>query len=456
MRTTVARIMFAAIASGSGKTTVTCAVLQALINRGLVPAAFKCGPDYIDPMFHSEIIGAHTRNLDLFMLSEEACKYLLAVNSAQADLAVLEGVMGYYDGLGGRSTEASSYHLASLTATPVILIVDCRGASLSLAALISGFARFRPDSGIKGIILNNLSDSLYQGYKKMLEAETGLSVVGYFPSLPECSLESRQLGLISPTEVDGLKQKVALLAKQAEQSLDLDMLLTLARQAPGLDYPVFKIKKGTPVTIGVAKDKAFCFYYQDSLELLEKMGAAIRFFSPLHDQTLPACDGIVLGGGYPELYAEKLADNISMRQSLKYALQKGIPCLAEGGGYLYLLDALVDKEGREHKMTGFLAGQARVTSHLSRFGYITLTALKHNLLCAAGETIKAHEFHYSDSSNYGNSFRAVKPISGKSWDCIHSKENVLAGYPHLHFWSNIDFAYSFLERCRAYKHCQEK
>ncbi|NLM22426.1 MAG: cobyrinate a,c-diamide synthase [Peptococcaceae bacterium] len=456
MRTTVPRIMFAAIASGSGKTTLTCAVLQALINRGLVPAAFKGGPDYIDPMFHREIIGTHTRNLDLFMLSEDVCKYLLAVNSAPADIAVLEGVMGYYDGLGGRSTEASSYHLASVTGTPVILIVDCRGASLSLAALISGFARFRPDSGIKGVILNNLSTSLYQEYKEMLEAETGLPVVGYFPHLPECSLKSRHLGLITPPEVDGLKQKVTFLAKQAEQSLDLDMLLTLARQASELNYPVFKIKKGTPITIGVAKDEAFCFYYQDSLELLEKMGAVICFFSPLHDQTLPACDGIILGGGYPELYAEKLAANISMHQSLKHTLESGIPCLAEGGGYVYLLDTLVDKEGREQKMTGFLSGKAKVTSHLSRFGYLTLRALKDNPLCAAGETIKAHEFHYSDSSDNGDSFRAVKPISGKSWNCIHSKENVVAGYPHLHFWSNIDFAYAFLEKCRAYNLCQEK
>jgi len=448
--------MFAAAASGSGKTTVTCAVLQALKNRGIKPAAFKCGPDFIDPMFHSEIIGAHARNLDLFMLPEEVCKYLLAVNSAQADIAVLEGVMGYYDGLGAASAEASSYHLAVVTETPVVLVVDCSGASLSLAALVNGFARFRPDSGIEGIILNNLSNSLYQEYKQMLEAKTGLSVVGFLPPLPECFLESRHLGLVTAAEVEDLKQKMALLAQQAERTIDLDMLFKIADKAPQLAYQEININKGTPVTIGVAKDRVFCFYYQDSLELLEKMGAVIHFFSPLHDKTLPVCDGLLLGGGYPELYAEKLAENIFMLKSLKEALAAGIPCLAECGGYMYLLESLVDKEGREYKMTGFLPGQARVTSHLNRFGYITLTALKDNVLCPAGETIKAHEFHYSDSTDNGNGFLAVKPIGGRSWNCIHTQGNLVAGYPHFHFWSNINFAYSFLERCRAYRKAMQE
>jgi cobyrinic acid a,c-diamide synthase len=312
------------------------------MKRGRIPAAFKCGPDYIDPMFHTEVIGAKSRNLDLFMLSQEVCSYLLAVNSAEADIAVLEGVMGYYDGLGAQSTEASSYHLASVTRTPVIFIVNCGGASLSLAAMIRGFISFREDSGLKGIILNNLSPSLYPRYKEILEKETGLPVAGFFPKMPECSLESRHLGLITAQEVIGLQHKLKLLARQAEETLDLDLLLTIAAEAPELDYTELTISKGPSVTIGVAKDKAFCFYYQDNLELLEKMGASILYFSPLDDKALPACDGLMLGGGYPEIYASRLSKNTSMLTSVKQALHSGMPCLAECGGYMYLLDTLTD------------------------------------------------------------------------------------------------------------------
>jgi len=447
----IPRVMFAATGSGSGKTTITCAVLQALQDKGIRPAAFKCGPDYIDPMFHTEVIGTKSRNLDLFLLSEDVCRYLLAVNSADAGIAVMEGVMGYYDGLGGNSTTSSSWHLASVTKTPVILIVNCAGASLSLAALIRGFVGFREDSRIKGVILNNLSPSLYPQYKEMLEKETGIEILGYLPRMQECALKSRHLGLITASEVRDLQHKIRLLARQATLSIDLDRLMAIADQAEETDIPDIKIEAGPKLNLAVAKDKAFCFYYQDSLELLEKMGATISYFSPLKDRQLPDCDGLILGGGYPEIYARELSENTMMQSAIRSALDNKMPCLAECGGFMYLLDSITDREGYEHKMTGFLPGKASLKEKLNRFGYVNLTALEDNVLCSKGDTINAHEFHYSDSTLNGEGMVALKPTSGKGWNCINTSENLFAGYPHIHLWGNIRFAGSFLEKCRQYR-----
>jgi len=451
MKAKLPRIMFAACSSGSGKTTITCAVLMALKEAGVTPAAFKCGPDYIDPMFHSEVIGVKSRNLDLFLLSPGVCKYLLASNSKNAQIAVLEGVMGYYDGLGGNSTVASSYHLAAVTKTPVVLIVNCKGSSLSLAATVKGFVEFKRDSGIRGVILNYLSASMYPLYKEMIEAETGIPVIGYFPQVPEVSLESRHLGLITASEVSDLQVKLRLLADEARKSIDLKALLAIAEGTGEIAYEEYPVEKSSDVKIAVARDKAFCFYYQDSLELLEKMGARITYFSPLRDETLPECDGLILGGGYPEIYAEELAGNTSMLNSMKTALESNLPCMAECGGFMVLQQSITDKEGNQHQMTGHLEGEAFMTDRLNRFGYITLFSQEDNLLCRKGEQINAHEFHYSDSTANGSTFKAIKPATGKQWKCIIAGENLFAGYPHLHLWGNVNFAHAFLTKCRQYQ-----
>ncbi|NLI92675.1 MAG: cobyrinate a,c-diamide synthase [Peptococcaceae bacterium] len=451
MKAKIPRFMFAAFHSGSGKTTITCAVLKALLEDGVTPAAFKCGPDYIDPMFHSEVIGVKSRNLDLFMLSEDVCKYLLVNNSKGSQIAVLEGVMGYYDGIGAVSTAASSYHLASVTKTPVILIVDCKGSSLSLAALIKGFARFKPDSGIKGIILNHLSASMYPTYKEMIEAETGIAVMGYFPETKGASLESRHLGLITASEVSDLQNKMTLLAAEARKSIDLNALLKIAESAGEIDYQEFPIAKSFDVSVAVARDKAFCFYYQDSLDLLESMGAKIRYFSPLQDGALPECHGLILGGGYPEIYAKELSANTQMLSGIKNAVENNLPCIAECGGFMVLLRSITDKEGHQYEMAGCIDGEAFMTDKLNRFGYITLHAQEDNLLCRAGEKINAHEFHYSNSTANGSAFKAVKPTSGRQWECVNAGVNLFAGYPHLHLWGNVNFAYAFLDKCQQYK-----
>lgn len=460
MKVKLPRVMFAAPNSGDGKTTVTCAVLKALLDEDHQLATFKCGPDYIDPMFHSEVVGAPSRNLDLFMLSEKTCRYLLVKNAKQKDIAVIEGVMGYYDGISGQNTAASSYHLANATETPVILIVGCRGAYLSVAALIKGFAEFRKDSNIQGIILNNLSEEMYPSYKALVEKETGIPVLGFFPKMKECRLESRHLGLITAAELSGLQELISRLAEQAKKSIDLELLLKIADQAPELEYEEPYIERFRKVQIAVANDKAFCFYYQDSLELLEEMGAELIYFSPLDDTGLPECDGLILGGGYPELYAKELSGNQKMRGSIREALNQGLPCLAECGGFMYLLDEMEiqEPEGQplSYSMVGAIQGKSFMTKKLNRFGYITLTAQKNNLLANEGEQINAHEFHYSDSTSNGDDCTATKATDGKGWNCIHAGETLFAGYPHIHFWGNPAFADKFISRCLIYQSCLRK
>ena len=444
------RLLLCASASGGGKTTVTCAVLQALMDRGVNPVAFKCGPDYIDPMFHSEIIGAKSRNLDLFFLGADKTRYLLEQNSAGAGLALIEGVMGYYDGI-AMSHEASAYHLAKATNTPAVLVVDGRGSALTLSAVIHGLATFRADSGIRGVILNRVSPMLYPRLKECIEGETGVKVYGFLPSLPDCALESRHLGLVTADEVAGLKEKLKKLTAQAERTIDLTGLLALAASAPDLNAGPLDLPEpveGGPV-IAVARDKAFCFYYADGLELLERLGARLVEFSPLEDQSLPegAC-GLYLGGGYPELLAEQLSQNTAMLSAIRNAVANGLPTVAECGGFLYLHETLEDADGRDWSMAGVIPGRAWNTGRLGRFGYVTLTARTSGLLCQVGEELSAHEFHYWDSQQPGDSFRAQKPLSNRGWDCGVHTPTLYAGFPHFHFWARPEMARNFVAAAR--------
>lgn len=454
MKRAAPRLLIAAPGSGSGKTTVTCALLRAFSKRLGHVNAFKCGPDYIDTMFHTEAVGVDSRNLDLFLLDAETVRWLLLKNSSPDGLSVLEGAMGYYDGVGGRE-RASSYNVARETKTPAVLVADCRGMALSLAAALKGFAGFRQDSFVKGVLLNRIKPALYPRMKEMVEQETGLKVYGYLPPLPEAGLESRHLGLVTAVETAGLQQKLHLLAEQAERTVDLDSLVQLAREAPELsaDAPVLSgtMAGGEKIRIAVAKDNAFCFYYQDSLDLLRELGAELVPFSPLRDQALPeGCQGLLLGGGYPELYAKELSGNAGLRRSVKAAVENGMPCIAECGGFQYLQSSLQDQAGTVYPMAGIMDSQSYPAGALRRFGYVTLTAKRDNLLCRAGESIPAHEFHYWDSTSCGGEFRAQKP-GGSAWDCAFATETLYAGYPHFHFYSNPEFAGNFLKKCSEYR-----
>ena len=447
----IPRFMISAPGSGSGKTTIVCALLKALMNKGHRVAAFKSGPDYIDPMFHSKVIGAKSRNLDVFMLGKEIVPYLVAKNSKEADVAVFEGAMGFYDGM-GKTVEASAYDLAVTCDTPVILVVNGKGAALSIAATIKGFKEFRSDSHIVGAIINNVNPMSYMFYKDVIEKETGVKLLGYFPVMQNCGFESRHLGLITAEEIGDLQQIVERLAEQAAKSIDLEGLMELAQAASPLEYKEQNIEPVGKVKLAIAQDKAFCFYYQDALDLLCELGAELIPFSPINDAHLPECDGLILGGGYPELYAQQLADNKTMLQDIKAALGKGLPCFAECGGFMYLLERYVDGDKIFH-WVGAIEGQSAMTPKLTRFGYVNITANEDNVLCPKGGKINAHEFHYSDSTNNGSGFAICKASGKGQWEGAHTTDTLYAGYPHMHLWGNTEFARSFVEHCREYAKC---
>ncbi len=447
------RLLLCAPASGGGKTTMTCAILEALVEQGARPVAFKCGPDYIDPMFHSEVIGAKSRNLDLFFLGGDTARSLLYENGAAGGVSLIEGVMGYYDGI-AMTSESSAYDLARETGTPAVLVVDGRGRALSAAALVKGMADFRPDANIRGVLLNRVSPMLYPRLKAAIEGETGIPVYGFLPERPDVALESRHLGLVTAAEVAGLRQKLAVLADLVRQHIDLKGLMALAQAAPDLAARPMALPeqvRGRP-RIAVARDKAFCFYYADALRLLEKLGAELVEFSPLRDKRLPeGCAGLYLGGGYPELYAAELSENGAMRSAVRQAVTVGLPTVAECGGFLYLHGTLSDDAGRPWPMAGVFPAGAENTGKLGRFGYVTLTAGKGGLLGPAGTALPAHEFHYWDSAAPGADFHAQKPRSHRGWDCAYHTETLYAGFPHFHLCAAPEAAARWVRRCEEYE-----
>ena len=448
----VPRILLGAAASGSGKTLITCGLLQALKNRKLQVTSFKCGPDYIDPMFHSRVIGTKSRNLDSFFADEDTVRYLLEKNARDCEISVIEGVMGYYDGLAGISPKASAYDVAKITKTPAVLIVNAKGMSLSAAAFIKGFVEYQEDSQIRGVILNQVSSMMYPRLKQIIEEELPIKVYGYVPVVKDCVLESRHLGLVMPEEIVDLQQKLMELAEILEKSVDIDGLLELAEHAeelPVQESPV-AYHTGRKIRLALAKDEAFCFFYQDNLELLEEMGAELVPFSPIHDKKLPEhIDGMLFHGGYPELYAKKLSENKEMLAAVCAAVQTGIPYMAECGGFMYLHQEMEDMEGHSWPMAGVIHGKSWRTPRLTRFGYITLE----DGTCFGEHVgaIRAHEFHYFDSDRCGEAYTAKKPLSSRSWKCIHSDGQGMSGFPHMYYYSNLRVPEQFLRACEERK-----
>ena len=439
MRKAAARVLIAGTGSGCGKTTVVCAILQALKNRGCDLAAFKCGPDYIDPMFHTEIIGAPSSNVDLFFADENLARARFLEHAA--DLNVIEGVMGYYDGLSMETDEASSSRVARALDAPAVLVVNGRGMALSVAAVVRGFQSLRAPSRIAGVIFNRVSPMSYPRLKAVVETECGVRVYGYLPACPECSLESRHLGLVTAQEVEGLQEKMRRLAEQAERSIDLNGLIGLMRAQAPLEARAEAIVPVGHPRIAVARDRAFCFYYRDNLELLEALGAQLVPFSPLEDVALPDCDGLLIGGGYPELYARELQANASMRASIRDAVGRGVPTIAECGGFMLLCACIGACE-----MAGVIPARCHDTGKLSRFGYVTLTAGEESLLFRPGDSVRAHEFHYWDADDPGAALTARKN-GGREWKCGWVSESMYAGYPHLYLYSDVEAARRFVRKC---------
>lgn len=467
------RILIGGTHSGCGKTTITCAILKALQLQGRPVSAFKCGPDYIDPMFHREIIGASSTNLDSFFCAPEVLRRILREGAEGTDIAVIEGVMGYFDGMRSGS---SAYDIARITDTPAVIVVNARGMSESLGALIEGFLHYREDAHIAGFLFNQLSASLVPAARALCEG-LGTRFVGFMPR-HQISLESRNLGLVTAEEVPDLQERLEALADLAAQYIDLDLLLEIAdigalpqeddpaamvthvpapevSDCPGVPAPTASsapaIAEDAPV-IAVARDRAFCFCYPENIRLLEENGCRIRYFSPLQDRALPAdADGLYLCGGYPELHAQALSENASMRRSVREAVEGGLPTIAECGGFLYLHRGLRLTDGTEERtwpMCGIIDAEAYEKKFLQRFGYITLTAHADSLLFEAGQQIPAHEFHYWDSEAPGDAFDAEKP-DGRSWKCGIVSPTLYAAFPHLYFYARPQMAERFTTAARA-------
>ena len=444
------QFLLAAPRSGSGKTTMTCALLMALKRRGCAPCAFKSGPDYIDPMFHRAVLGVESRNLDLFFSAPETVRTLYAKGAAGHGAAVCEGAMGFYDGLGGVSDRASAWHLADTLDLPVLLVAEPKGQSLTLAAELNGLVNFRTPSHIAGILLNNCTARMHALLAPMLEKETGLPVLGFLPKLPEAVIGSRHLGLYTAAEVENLQQKLALLADAAEEHIDWPRLLALCEKEP----PALPVQPETPparVRIAVAQDEAFCFIYAETLEAFRDAGAEVVFFSPLRDTALPEnIGGLYLPGGYPELHARELSENTSLLREIKQKIESGLPTAAECGGFLYLGQSLTDAEGQSWPMAGVLPGEAKDAGRLVRFGYAALSADSDSMLFRAGESFPIHEFHHWDSTANGTALAAKKPVGGAEWRCGFVNEHFYAGFPHL-YWAGTPLPQRFAAAAENYR-----
>ena len=444
------QFLLAAPRSGSGKTTMTCALLMALKRRGCAPCAFKSGPDYIDPMFHRAVLGVESRSLDLFFSAPETVRTLYAKGAAGHGAAVCEGAMGFYDGLGGVSDRASAWHLADTLGLPVLLVVEPKGQSLTLAAELKGLVNFRTPSHIAGILLNNCTARMHALLAPMLEKETGLPVLGFLPKLPEAVIGSRHLGLYTAAEVENLQQKLALLADAAEEHIDWPRLLALCEKEP----PALPVQPETPparVRIAVAQDEAFCFTYAETLEAFRDAGAEVVFFSPLRDTALPeSIGGLYLPGGYPELHARELSGNTSLLREIKQKIESGLPTAAECGGFLYLGQSLTDAEGQSWPMAGVLPGEAKDAGRLVRFGYAALSADSDSMLFRAGESFPIHEFHHWDSTANGTALAAKKPVGGAAWRCGFVNEHFYAGFPHL-YWAGTPLPQRFAAAAENYR-----
>lgn len=447
----IPRILIAAPSSGSGKTLISCALLGTFINKNINIKAFKCGPDYIDPMFLKRVQGVPAENIDLYLAGEKNMKELFGDAVQNSKMALIEGVMGLYDGLGGITDEASAYHIASVTRTPVILVVDAGKVGISVAALIHGFLAYDREHLIKGVILNKVSEGFYKRLKPVIEEKTGTRVLGYFPKRPELVFDSRHLGLKLPSEIENIKDQLKLAAKQAGESIELDVLYDIADKAEELiledrsRYNELYRPQNEELTLAIARDDAFCFYYDANIRMFEKAGIRIKYFSPLNDNKLPDdADGFILGGGYPELFLDKLEANTSMRSSIREAINKNVPSLAECGGFMYLHRTI-----EKRCMVGAVNADIFKQNRLVRFGYTDI-AEKNPIFLKEGQIIKAHEFHYYDSTDNGDSCIAFKASKKESRGCIHEGKEHFWGFPHLYYPSAVEFVIHFTNEMKKY------
>jgi len=446
--------MIAGTNSGVGKTTVTLGIMSALVSKGIKVQGFKTGPDYIDPSHHKFVTENASRNLDTWMMSDGVCRELFERSAINADISVIEGVMGLYDGSIDSTGHGSTAHLARVLKTPVILVISAKGIAQSAGAVVMGYKEIDNDVNLSGVIVNNIaSHSHYDCIKRSIEETCSVPVLGYLNKDKDITIPERHLGLVPSEENIDHSNLYEKLGEMVLETIDIDGLLKVARLAgafPDYDKSIFRDRNGAlHVNLAIAKDNAFCFYYQDDIELFEALGAKIKYFSPLHDKCIPDdVDGIFIGGGFPELNAGKLMENETMRESILDAHINGTIIYGECGGMMYLLEKLIDCDGRSFKMCGVLSGSSRMENKRQGLGYNIVEATCDNVICKRGDTFRAHEFHWSklldvpDDTVFAYKTRKTNGKQSRA-DGI-CRKNILASYTHVHFSSNPELAKNIL------------
>lgn len=471
--TLLPRVMIAGVSSCCGKTTITCGLLELLKDRGSSPISFKCGPDYIDPMFHRTVLNIESNNLDTYLAGHEGVRHILseAAYANGSGCAVIEGVMGIYDGMTPGSLEGSCYEIAEITKTPIILVVNGAGIGGTIASVITGILAGDRSRLIKGIIINRMSSTFFERLRPHLETQISgigrnVAVLGHVPPTDDISVAGRHLGLVTPDEIEDIRDKICRSAKIIETGCDIEELVNIMSEAPDLSYEpgsgsdkkaeekkaegqkatksdqrsILKDQLARQIgnkTIAVARDEAFCFYYPENLKLFERLGAKIVYFSPIHDEKIPdGTDALMFGGGYSELWLSELCANTSMLRSVRTALAEGTPSIAECGGFMYLHRSIKDMEGREFEMVGAIDGSCRYTGHLVNFGYTQIMSTNDDLPDEASRTltgIRGHEFHYYESSAEGTDATLCKPSTGRQYTGMYISSDRLWGWPHLYY-----------------------
>jgi cobyrinic acid a,c-diamide synthase len=463
----MARLIVAGISSGVGKTTITVGLVAALRRRGLTVQPFKVGPDYIDPTYHALAAGRPCRNLDAWMVPPERLLASFARATCDVDVAIVEGVMGLYDGFAYDDDAGSTADASRLLNAPVLLVVDASKVARSAGAIALGFRRFDPDLNLAGFIANCVGgDSHGRGVASAIASATGLPVFGWLPRDPRLAVAERYLGLVPTREPGQWTEYIDAAGETVAKCLDIDRILTIAREAPpplpcaaasaaAINSPEPLAEFDRPV-IAVARDEAFHFTYPENLELLEAAGAEIAFFSPVRDDRLPPrTAGVMLSGGFPELYASELSGNGSLHAALREAHDGRMPIYAECGGLMYLTEAIVDDQGRDHPMAGLLPGRSTMAGRLT-LGYRMGRAAHDSWLFRAGETIRGHEFHYSSWVDRPEGFPAALHLASRDGDLSDRPEgacqrNLWASYVHLHFDGKPELPSRFVSACRNWR-----
>ena len=451
----IPRLVIAGTTSGVGKTTITVGLIAALRAKGLRGQPFKCGPDYIDPTYHTLAAERPCRNLDSWMVPASAMVDLFNRASQNVDLAIIEGVMGLYDGRTGADETGSTAEIAKLLDAPVILIINVAATARSAGAMALGYKVFDREINLAGIILNGVGSASHLRWaRESIEEATDVPVIGYLPKNNGIHLPERHLGLVPSPENTESVVRIDNIRRQIEDTIDVDAIIGIARGAKPVlaivDSGLFPKEEQSPrIRLAVAEDEAFSFYYQDNLDLLRSWGASIVPVSPLRDHELPEVHGFYVGGGFPEMYADRLSANHSFRRSILRAAKEGMPIYGECGGLMYLSEGIIDFEGRKQAMVGIVPGWSVMQSKRARMGYIAVEALSDSILAKKGQVLRGHEFHWSQRDE-SECWAAYRVADGERTEGF-VKGNVLASYVHLHFGGDVFLAQRFVESCEAWK-----